>query len=176
MGLGARSQHSYFITIILIAWPWTATGRISAGRVCISVKSGTFNPGGYPMSSDTGLGSYLRYGRTLVESGVTGLRSGRESHLHGQPLSEALSDSARASLRMAAVGACAGLLQLYLTRRRGTIPRTVTSGAIGGAIGFCLGFTWRNRELTANMARSALRQVGVVRDQHWLQRHPIDYA
>jgi hypothetical protein len=77
---------------------------------------------------------------------------------------------------MAALGACAGLLQMYLTRRRGTIPRTVATGAVGGAIGFCLGFTWKNRELTASMARSALRQVGVVCDQHWLERHPIDYA
>ncbi len=104
------------------------------------------------------------------------MRSGRESYLHGQPLSEALTGSARASLGMAAVGACAGLLQLYLTRRRGTVPRTVASGMFGGAIGFCVGFTWRNRGLTASMARSALRQVGLVRDQHWLQRHPIDYA
>jgi len=128
------------------------------------------------MKADTSLGSYLRYGRTLAESGVTGLRDGSESYLHGQPLSEALSQSARASLSMAALGACAGLLQIYLTRRRGSIPKTIASGVVGSAIGFCVGFTLKNRELTASMARSALKQMGVVSDQHWLERHPIDYA
>jgi hypothetical protein len=26
------------------------------------------------------------------------------------------------------------------------------------------------------MGRSSLKQMGAVRDQHWLERHPIDYA
>jgi hypothetical protein len=25
-------------------------------------------------------------------------------------------------------------------------------------------------------ARSSLKQMGAMRDQHWLERHPIDYA
>jgi hypothetical protein len=26
------------------------------------------------------------------------------------------------------------------------------------------------------MGRTSLKQMGAVRDQHWLERHPIDYA
>lgn len=120
--------------------------------------------------------AYLRYGRTLVKSGVAGLRSGRESHLHGQPLSEVLSESARASLSLATIGACAGLLRICVSGRRGRFPKTLAWSVVGSAIGFCAGFAWQTRELTASMGRSSLKQMGAVRDQHWLERHPIDYA
>jgi hypothetical protein len=43
-------------------------------------------------------------------------------------------------------------------------------------IGFAAGFAWKTRDLTESMGRSAAKQMGVVRDQHWLDRHPIDYA
>jgi hypothetical protein len=128
------------------------------------------------MKPDGSSRTYLRYGRTLVKSGVSGLRSGRESHLNGQPLSESLTQSARASLSLATVGACAGLLRFYVRGRRGRVPKTIAWSAIGSAIGFCAGFAWKTRELTASMGRSSLKQMGVVRDEHWLQRHPIDYA
>jgi hypothetical protein len=47
---------------------------------------------------------------------------------------------------------------------------------LGSAIGFCAGFAWGTRELTGSMGRASLKQMGAVRDQHWLERHPIDYA
>jgi hypothetical protein len=120
--------------------------------------------------------AFLRYGRTLVKSGVSGLRSGRESHLNGQPLSEVLTQSARASLGLATIGACAGLLRFPVSDRRGRIPKSIAWSAIGSAIGFCAGFAWKTRELTASMGRCSLKQMGSVRDEHWLKRHPIDYA
>jgi hypothetical protein len=120
--------------------------------------------------------AYLRYGRTLVKSGVSGLRSGQASHLHGQPLSEVLGQSARASLSLATIGACVGVLRFYANGRRDRLPRTIAWSVLGSAIGFCAGFVWKTRELTASMGRSSLKQMGAVRDQHWLERHPIDYA
>jgi len=128
------------------------------------------------MKPDGSPHTYLRYGRTLVKSGVSGMRSGRESHLNGRPLSEVLTQSARASLSLATIGACVGLLRCYVSGRRGRVPRTVAWSAIGSAIGFCAGFAWKTRELTASMGRGSLKQMGVVRDAHWLERHPIDYA
>jgi len=122
------------------------------------------------------LKSNLRYGRALVKSGVSGLSNGREAHLQGQPLSSALAESARASLGMAAVGACAGLLRYYLPSRRSRIAQTVACGVVGSAIGFVAGFAWKTRTLTESMAHSAMKQINVVRDEHWLDRHPIDYA
>ena len=128
------------------------------------------------MKPDRSSPHYLRYGRTLVKSGVSGLRSGRETHLNGKPLSAVLTESARASLSLATIGACAGLLRLYVSDRRGRVPKTVAWSVLGSAIGFCAGFAWKTRELTASMGRASLKQMGAVRDEHWLERHPIDYA
>lgn len=128
------------------------------------------------MSARQALRSNLRYGKDLVKSGVSGLSNGRQAHLNGQPLSEALARSARASLGLATLGACAGLLRYYLPARRGRVARTIACGMVGGAIGFAAGFAWKTRDLTESMTRSATKQMGVVRDQHWLSRHPIDYA
>lgn len=122
-------------------------------------------------SSKTGLG----YGRALVSSGLSGMRRGRDSQLDGRPLSALLARSALASLRLAAIGACAGLLPFYLSRRH-RIARSIGCGLAGGAIGFAAGFTWRTRDLTASMARSAMKEMGTVRDERWIERHPIDYA
>jgi hypothetical protein len=128
------------------------------------------------MKADRSSSKYFRYGRTLVQSGVSGLRNGRETHLNGKPLSSVLTQSARASISLATIGACAGLLRLYVSDRRGRVPKTVAWSVIGSAIGFCAGFAWKTRDLTASMGRSSLKQMRVVRDEHWLERHPIDYA
>jgi hypothetical protein len=128
------------------------------------------------MKPDAVSHSYLDYGRTLVKSGVSGLRSGRESHLHGRPLSEVLTQSARASLSLATLGACLGALRFCASDRRYRVPKTVAWSALGSALGFCAGFAWKTRELAASMGRGSLKQMGTVRDEHWLERHPIDYA
>ncbi len=128
------------------------------------------------MNREPSFRSNLRYGRELVKSGVAGLSTGREEHLHGEPLSEVLARSARASLGLATLGACTGLLRYYLPARRGRVAKTVACGLVGSAIGFAAGFAWMTRELTESMTRSAVKQMSVVRDQHWLDRHPIDYA
>jgi hypothetical protein len=128
------------------------------------------------MNPEQSLRSNLRYGRELLRSGVSGLSSGRDARLNGQPLSGALAQSARASLGLATLGAITGLLRYYLPARRGRIAKTVACGIVGSAIGFVAGFAWKTRDLTEGMAHSAAKQIGVVRDQHWLERHPIDYA
>jgi hypothetical protein len=120
--------------------------------------------------------SNLRYGRQLVKSGVSGLSQGRDAHLNGRPVSEVLGQSLRASLGLATLGACAGLLRYCLPARRGRVSKTVAYGIAGSAIGFAAGFAWKTRDLTECMGRSAVKQMGVVRDQRWLDRHPIDYA
>jgi hypothetical protein len=128
------------------------------------------------MQSDRALESYLRYGRSLANSGAAGLRSGRDAYLDGKPLGPVLSQKARASLGLAAIGACAGLVQLLLSSRRRRIPESLALGAVGSAVGFLAGFTWKTRDLTASMAQAAAKNMGAVRDEHWLERHPIDYA
>jgi hypothetical protein len=128
------------------------------------------------MKSDRSLKNQFRYGKVLVESGVSGLRRGRDSHLRGQSLSTVLSQSARASVGMATLGATAALLKLYLNNRRSRLPKALAVGAIGSAVGFVAGLAWETRGLTSGMSRSALKQIGAARDEHWLQRHPVNYA
>jgi hypothetical protein len=49
-------------------------------------------------------------------------------------------------------------------------------GLLGGAVGFGAGVVWKSRRLVASAANSALRNIGKVRDEHWLTKHPINYA
>ena len=132
--------------------------------------------GAKKMKPESSLESYLRYGRTLADSGVSGLRAGTNSHLKGQSLSNVLGESARSSLTLAAIGLGAGLLQLYFGNRRTRVPRSVVAGAVGATLAFFAGFTWKNRELAGSMARGALKSMEVTRDEHWLECNPIDYA
>jgi hypothetical protein len=128
------------------------------------------------MQSDRAVGTYIRYGRSLANSGAAGMRNGREEYLDGKPLGTVLTQQARASLGLAVIGACAGLVQCFVSGRRRRLPTSLALGAVGSAIGFVAGFTWKTRELTASMVQGAARNMGAVRDEHWLERHPIDYA
>jgi hypothetical protein len=49
-------------------------------------------------------------------------------------------------------------------------------GFMGGAIGLGLGIAWNGRCLTESITSSVLRNIAKVRDEHWLESHPIDYA
>jgi len=128
------------------------------------------------MGAEQSLRSGFSYGRALVKNGVSGLSTGRDVYLHGRPLCEVLSESARASLGLTTLGACAGLLRYFLPARRGRVTKTAAYGLAGAAIGFAAGFAWRTRGLTQTMTHSAAKRMSQVRDEHWLARHPIDYA
>jgi hypothetical protein len=49
-------------------------------------------------------------------------------------------------------------------------------GLLGWAVGLGLGTAWQSRGLTTAAAKRALKNIGRVRDEHWLETHPIDYA
>jgi hypothetical protein len=116
------------------------------------------------------------YGHKLVRSGLEGARSGREAFLHGGALAPYLSTSVRNALRPAAFGMCLGLLGGYPGKRDQTRNRALVFGLLGGAIGFCFGLVWESRQLTLSVASAALENIEKVRDEHWLEKHPIDYA
>ena len=116
------------------------------------------------------------YGRRLLDSGIEGARSGEEAFLHGRSLTPFLSDSVRSALKPAALGACIGVLGGCAGYRQKSTIRTLLYGFLGGAIGFGAGVAWESRRLTASVASNALRSIGRVRDEHWLTKHPIDYA
>jgi hypothetical protein len=128
------------------------------------------------MSTEKLLGDYFEYGKTLVASGAKGIRGGSESYLEGRSLSAALSESARASLPFAAFGIGAGLLQAFSGKRSHRVTRSLAAGFAGATIGFLAAFSWKTRDLAESMAQDAMKNISTVRDAHWLENHPIDYA
>ena len=120
--------------------------------------------------------SNAEYGRKLLDSGIEGARSGQEAYLDGRPLTPFLSESVRSALKPAAVGACIGMLGSYAGYRQKSIVKTLVFGLLGGAIGLGAGLAWESRRFPASVAGGAMRNMGKVRDAHWLNKHPIDYA
>ena len=117
----------------------------------------------------------LAYGRKLIDAGIAGIRAGH----HGfdpQRASSLVSHSAEESLKLAAMGACMGVLPALLLRRRTRLAHAMLFGTVGGLLGFTAGFSWKTRTLTSRLAHSAMHEVHRVQDEHWLESNPIDYA
>jgi hypothetical protein len=120
--------------------------------------------------------SEFEYGRRVLNSGVEGARSGREAFLNGRSLTPFLSEAALNALKPAGVGACVGLLSGYRGNGHVSMGRILGFGFLGSLIGFASGLAWESRDLTASIAGNAMKNIDKVRDEHWLQKHPIDYA
>ncbi|MGO9650637.1 MAG: hypothetical protein ACLPOO_21590 [Terriglobales bacterium] len=120
--------------------------------------------------------SSAEYGRDILNSGIEGARSGREAFLHGESITPLLGESVRGAFKPAVLGACLGVLGSYPGYREKSLGRALAFGLLGGVIGLGAGVIWESRHLTASAACSAMRNIGRVRDEHWLTRHPIDYA
>jgi hypothetical protein len=120
--------------------------------------------------------SEVEYGRKVLDSGLEGARSGREAFLNGRPLTPFLSESVRKALQPAALGAILGVVGSCPGSRRRPAGRVLAFALLGGVIGFGAGVIWESRNLTASIASGALMNMGKARDEHWLERHPIDYA
>jgi hypothetical protein len=116
------------------------------------------------------------YGRKLLNSGLEGLRSGREAYLSGRSLAPYLNESARHAVTAAAIGAGIGLLRGFSANGHKSTSRALAYGVFGGAIGFGAGVAWESRRLSASVVSGALKNIGRVRDEHWLEKNPIDYA
>jgi len=115
------------------------------------------------------------YGRKLLNSGLEGARSGEEEFLSGNPISPLLNESARHSVTAAALGASIGLLGGLCTNRK-CASRAIACGVFGAAVGFGAGVLWEGSRFGASVISGALKNIEKVRDEHWLEKHPIDYA
>jgi len=120
--------------------------------------------------------SEVEYGRRVLDSGLEGVRSGREAFLNGRPLTPFLNESVRKAMRPAVLGACLGALGSFPGTEHRSIGRTLLFGLLGGAIGFSAGVAWESRRLTESAAGEALRNIHRVRDEHWVEKHPVAYA
>jgi hypothetical protein len=128
------------------------------------------------MSHSDSANTRMKYGRKLVNASINGIRSGQDMARGEQPLRRIAADAARDSLALAAIGACVGLLRSRFADRRNRPAKALALGAIGSAIGFAVGFGWKTRNVTSSVAHSTARELRRVRDEHWLELNPIDYA
>lgn len=120
--------------------------------------------------------SNLEYGRKVLDSGLEGAHTGREAFLKGRPITPFLNESVSTAWKPAVIGACVGALAGYPGNGHKSINRILAFGILGAAVGFGAGVVWGSRGLTASVARGALQNMSKVRDEHWLEAHPIDYA
>lgn len=76
----------------------------------------------------------------------------------------------------AAVAAAVGIVGALVLRRDKSLNSLAVSGLIAGSIGFGGALAWGSRDRTAEIARAAVKNINAVRDSHWLDKYPIDYA
>ena len=74
------------------------------------------------------------------------------------------------------MGACVGVLVGYPICRKKSPSVTLAYGLLGCAIGLASGVAWKSRHLSKSVAGGAMKNIGKVRDEQWLSKHPINYA
>ncbi len=116
------------------------------------------------------------YGRTLLRYGREGATRAGESYLHGESFASFFNHSARHAVLPAVLGGAIGFLSSYPSRGRSSARRAALLGLMGAMAGFSAAVAWQSRRLAADAASGALKSMSRARDQHWLERHPIDYA
>lgn len=120
--------------------------------------------------------SEVEYGRRVLNSGLEGVRSGQDAYLHGRPITPFLRESLRKAWVPAAVGACVGVLTGCPNSGTRSAKKILAAGLFGGLIGLTAGVVWQTRFLAASVAGGAFAKIDKVRDEHWLEQNPIDYA
>lgn len=116
------------------------------------------------------IAEHVGYTQRLIHAGMQGLHA--PQGLNAIPVAQ-LSASVRASLRAAAVGAGLAWLGCSLIRRRSARPQAIVACS---ALAFCAEFGWRTRNTSTQAIHRASTEIARVRDQHWLEMNPIDYA
>jgi hypothetical protein len=120
--------------------------------------------------------SNVDYGRKLVDSALEGARAGEGEFLKEESLASFLGESALQALAPAGIGACLGALGGYFGTGRRSRARALVCGLLGGAVGFGAGVIWESRQLSKSVASKSWKSVSKTRDEHWLEKNPIDYA
>lgn len=128
------------------------------------------------MSVGTWSKSTVEYGRRLVDSAVDGIRTGEDEFRVDGRLTPYIAKGAIRSLAPAALGCFLGAYSVLLRRERQSATRILTGCILGGLIGFGAGIVWETRYLTESIGVNVRKRVQSVRDEHWLEENPIDYA
>jgi hypothetical protein len=117
------------------------------------------------------LGSDVSYIRHLAEAARNGVTS-----VWNAPCERTIAWRARNAGWLTAVGGLLGGIGALLIRRRKSGYRTAFGVLVGGATGYGSSVAWNSRAVTTAIGRNVMRKVNAVRDERWLEKHPIDYA
>jgi hypothetical protein len=128
------------------------------------------------MKLQTWLNSEVGYGAELIRSAIVGGRSARDKALAPKSASLVLAHFARTSLPWAVIGASMSILALYSRSKCRSLRSAVGFGLTGAVIGFSANMALRTWPITAKTLHGALRNLNTVRDAHWLEKNPINYA
>lgn len=104
------------------------------------------------------------YGWKLIEAAISGIR---------KPEAPASNQPPVGLLVKCLTGAAFGTWADTCVRRR---PARFSRTAAYAAGGFVATLAWNTRKITSAMARSAAKEIGKARDEHWLEKNPINYA
>lgn len=107
--------------------------------------------------------SVLAYWRDLVGAGWAGLFSARQ-------------EFRAVSWLPVVFGAGLGVLGTRVSGRRRSASDLAAGGLVGSFVGGGAAVAWASRGMIRPAARVAAQRVNAVRDAHWLETHPIDYA
>ena len=124
------------------------------------------------MSHTHPIAESIDYGRELLHAGMDGIRAG-ERLMVSSDVQRQIANSARQSLGADVVGGSLAVVVCRLIDRRKV--RLAPVFACGTAA-FCADFLWRTRNISSNVIGCAEKEISKVRDQHWLESNPIDYA
>jgi len=124
------------------------------------------------MNSLRTLTSDVSYFVRLIQAGWDGVTSAPKP-ADNSSLTPALKPAVWAAT---AIGAAIGAWSASRQRSRRSGYSVAMSGLIGSVCGFGCGMAWASRGTTGTAARSAIREINIVRDLRWLEKNPIDYA
>jgi hypothetical protein len=119
--------------------------------------------------------SEITYSRKLLEAGLSAANAARD----GAPnlaLAPEFARATRGAWVPAVIGTAVGILGMCLAPKSRSGRGALVGGLVGGVLGFGGGVAWGSREVTAPLVRQAAKNLGTVRDQHWLEKHPIAYG
>jgi len=114
----------------------------------------------------------IEYAGKLISAAVDGIASARRE-FEG-PLFEP--SPVEAIWTPAIVCASIGMMGGRLTQNRNGTSRVAFGGLVGSLVGSGLALAWTSRRFARKATGKAVKSVNAVRDQHWLQANPIDYA
>jgi hypothetical protein len=115
--------------------------------------------------------SDISYARNLVEAGWGGVTSALTGTDHGGAAPALTS----AVWVWTGVGAIAGVWRASRTSSRAGYGLAF-GGLVGSALGFGCGVAWGSRSFAEVAARRANDKIQTVRDERWLQKHPVAYG